>query len=61
MEAIIQARYTNFDNDDSDYPNLSGLVDKTTVPRPRATKSSVDNAIRTKQPKAGASNVCDNK
>mmetsp|Transcript_8174 Transcript_8174/g.12208 ORF Transcript_8174/g.12208 Transcript_8174/m.12208 type:complete len:215 (+) Transcript_8174:85-729(+) len=48
MEALIQAKYTNFSNYDADYPSLDGLVDKSALPLPRSTRASTMVESKTK-------------
>lgn len=40
VEQLVQAKYTNFSNDDTDYPNVGGLSGKSTRIAPRATRAS---------------------
>jgi hypothetical protein len=45
MDAIVQARYTNFATDDQDYPNTSVIATKGLMPRPRPTIASESIAL----------------
>mmetsp|Transcript_13902 Transcript_13902/g.23040 ORF Transcript_13902/g.23040 Transcript_13902/m.23040 type:complete len:212 (-) Transcript_13902:331-966(-) len=40
VEQLVQAKYTNFSNDDTDYPNVVGLSGKSTRIAPRPTRAS---------------------
>lgn len=40
MAELIQAKFTNFTNYDTDYPSMAGLVDKSALPLPKSTRSS---------------------
>lgn len=40
MGDLIQAKFTNFQNYDADYPSMSGLVDKSALPLPKSTRAS---------------------
>ena len=40
IKDIIQAKYTSYYNDDSDYPDVSTIEKSSVFPRPRATFSS---------------------
>eukprot|EP00604_Paraphysomonas_vestita_P002555 CAMPEP_0174818386 /NCGR_PEP_ID=MMETSP1107-20130205/1049_1 /TAXON_ID=36770 /ORGANISM="Paraphysomonas vestita, Strain GFlagA" /LENGTH=207 /DNA_ID=CAMNT_0016030145 /DNA_START=107 /DNA_END=730 /DNA_ORIENTATION=- len=40
MGDLIQARFTNFQNYDADYPSMTGLVDKSALPLPKSTRAS---------------------
>lgn len=40
IEDLVQAKYTNFANDDADYPNLVGQSEKNTRIAPRSTRAS---------------------
>ena len=38
---ILQAAYTNFDDDDADYPDTSNIMKMSSFPKPVPTKSSL--------------------
>jgi hypothetical protein len=40
VEQLVQAKYTNFSNDDVDYPSTVGLSGKSARIAPRATRAS---------------------
>lgn len=40
IDDLVQARFTNFGNDDTDYPNMSGLTNNRTRIAPRGTRAS---------------------
>lgn len=40
MDAIVQARYTNFSTDDQDYPITATITHKGIMPKPRPTLAS---------------------
>lgn len=40
VEQLVQAKYTNFANDDVDYPSTAGLSNKSTRIAPRGTRAS---------------------
>lgn len=39
--SLVRGKYTNFENDDADYPHIDGLVDKGAIPAPKGTKTSI--------------------
>ena len=49
MEDIIQAKFTHFENDDPDYPNMDGLTNQHVFVAPRPTKASLGNAAVAKE------------
>ena len=41
MEQLVQAKFTDFKNDDGDYPILTGLINKRNeLPPPKQTRAS---------------------
>ena len=49
MEDLIQAKFTHFENDDPDYPNMDGLTRQHVFVAPRPTKASSGNAAVAKE------------
>lgn len=49
MEDIVQAKFTHFENDDPDYPNMDGLTNQHVFVAPRPTKASLGNAAVAKE------------
>mmetsp|Transcript_23286 Transcript_23286/g.22441 ORF Transcript_23286/g.22441 Transcript_23286/m.22441 type:complete len:234 (+) Transcript_23286:182-883(+) len=45
IDAIVQAKYTNFATDDQDYPNTAVIATKGLMPRPRPTIASASVAL----------------
>lgn len=52
MEDLIQAKFTHFENDDPDYPNMDGLANQHVFVAPRPTKASLGNAAVAKERRA---------
>ena len=40
INQVIQAKFTDFSNEDADYPGMAGLAKKGSLPPPRPTKAS---------------------
>lgn len=49
MGELIQAKFTHFENDDPDYPNMTGLTNQYVFVAPRPTKASLGNAAVAKE------------
>lgn len=52
MEDLVQAKFTHFENDDPDYPNMDGLTNQHVFVAPRPTKASLGNAAVAKERRA---------
>lgn len=60
MEDLIQAKFTPPENDDPDYPNMSGLSNSHVFVAPRPTKASLGNAAIAKTRREKLKQVCVN-
>ena len=49
MAEIIGGKFSHFENDDPDYPNLDGLTNTNVFVKPRPTKASIGNAATAQQ------------
>lgn len=49
MGELISAKFTHFENDDPDYPNMDGLTAQHVFVEPRPTKASLGNAAVAKE------------
>ena len=56
MTDIIAAKFTNFDADDSDYPDTSNILKMSSFPKPIPTKSS--QLMKMVQQQAKEAEVC---
>jgi len=50
IRSLIEAGYTSFEGDVSDYPDFTGMVKKGRVCKPRPTKASIGHDVRSAPP-----------